>query len=39
LNMRHIAPSWCPPTCPWKPQSLWLRTTRLSFPILPTRWT
>jgi hypothetical protein len=27
------------PTCPWKPQSLWLTTTWLSFPILPTRQT
>jgi hypothetical protein len=26
-----------PPTCPLKPQSLWLTTTWLSFPILPTR--
>jgi hypothetical protein len=25
-----------PPTRSWKPQSLWLRTTWLSFPILPT---
>jgi hypothetical protein len=28
-----------PPTCPWKPRSLWLITTWLSFPILPTHWT
>jgi hypothetical protein len=28
----------CPPTRPWKPQSLWL-TTGLSFSILPTRRT
>jgi hypothetical protein len=27
------------PTCPWKPLSLWLTMTWLSFPILPTRWT
>jgi hypothetical protein len=27
-----------PPTCPWKPQSLWLTATWLSFPILHTRW-
>jgi hypothetical protein len=27
----------CPPTRPWKPQSLWLTTTWSSFPILPTR--
>jgi hypothetical protein len=26
------------PTCSLKPQSLWLTTTWLSFPILPTRW-
>jgi hypothetical protein len=25
-----------PPTCPWKPQYLWLTTTWLSFPILLT---
>jgi hypothetical protein len=25
-----------PPTPPWKPQSLWLTTTWLWFPILPT---
>jgi hypothetical protein len=29
----------CPPIRPWKPQSLWLTTTRLSLPILPTRQT
>jgi hypothetical protein len=28
-----------PPTRPRKPQSLWLTTTWLSFPILPTRRT
>jgi hypothetical protein len=28
-----------PPTLPWKPQSLWLTTTWLLFPILPTRRT
>jgi hypothetical protein len=28
--------STCPPTHPWKPQSLWLTTTCLLFPILPT---
>jgi hypothetical protein len=27
------------PTCPWKPQSVWLTTTWLSFPIHPTRQT
>jgi hypothetical protein len=41
LNMRRIAPSsqQRPPTHPWKLQSLWLTTTWLSFPILPTRRT
>jgi hypothetical protein len=29
----------CLPTNPWKPQSLWLTTTWLSFPILPTLFT
>jgi hypothetical protein len=29
----------CPPTRPWKPQNLWLTTTWLSFPILPTHQT
>jgi hypothetical protein len=29
----------CPPTHLWKPQSLWLTTTWLSFSILPTRQT
>jgi hypothetical protein len=28
-----------PPTLPWKPQSLWLTTPWLLFPILPTRRT
>jgi hypothetical protein len=28
-----------PPTHPWKPESLWLTTTWLLFPILPTCWT
>jgi hypothetical protein len=28
-----------PPTRPWKPQSLWLTTKCLSFPILHTRRT
>jgi hypothetical protein len=28
-----------PPTRVWKPQSLWLTTTWLSFPILPTHRT
>jgi hypothetical protein len=28
----------CLPTRPWIPQSLWLITTWLSFPILPNRW-
>jgi hypothetical protein len=28
-----------PPTRPWEPQSLWLTTTWLPFPILPTRRT
>jgi hypothetical protein len=27
-----------PPTRPWKPQSFWLTTTWLSFPLLPTCW-
>jgi hypothetical protein len=27
-----------PPTHPWKPQSLWLTATWLSFPIHPTHW-
>jgi hypothetical protein len=27
----------CPPTHPWKPQSLWLTTAWLSFPILLAR--
>jgi hypothetical protein len=28
-----------PPTRPWKPQSLWLTTTWLSFPLLPNHRT
>jgi hypothetical protein len=28
-----------PPTCPWKPQISWLKTTMLSFSILSSRWT
>jgi hypothetical protein len=31
--------STCPPIRPWNTQSLWLTTTWLSFPILPTRQT
>jgi hypothetical protein len=27
------------PTSTWKPQSLWLITTWLSFPTIPTHWT
>jgi hypothetical protein len=35
----HFIKTTCPPTHPWKPQSLLLTTTWLSFPILPTRRT
>jgi hypothetical protein len=37
LNMHHTAPSsQCSPPHTLKPHSLWLTTTWLSFPILPT---
>jgi hypothetical protein len=41
LNMPCIAPSSRQRARPHVPEnhSLWLTTTRLSFPILPTRWT
>jgi hypothetical protein len=36
LNMNRTAPSSRAHPRPWKPKSLWLTTTWLSFPILPT---